>query len=353
MSREYLPGPTVDVHAHVMLEAVEALVAGRPGLAASRQRELASLGAQSASENGAQAADLQPRLTQVDARIEHMDTTGVDAQLVSLSPAQYHYWAEPSLAREIALATNEGVQAHCAARPERLTGLGVVPLQHPGLAVELLEHAMSVGLKGVEISSYALDVDSGQPIELADPRLEPLWSRAAELGALVLVHPFGCTLGARLDRSYLANIVGQPLEHTVALSHLIFAGVFDRHPMLRLLATHGGGYLPGYLGRSDHAWHARTDAHSCAEPPSSYLSRILVDSLVLDPDELARLVARMGADRVLMGSDDPFDMGEADPVSAVRLAGLDETGFAAVVGGNAVRLGLAPTALVASHSSRP
>ena len=345
-------GPTVDVHAHVMLEAVEALVAGQPGLAESRRRELGSLGARSAAENGALAADLQPRLTEVDARIAHMDVAGVDAQLVSVSPAQYHYWAEPSLAREVGLAVNEGVRAHCAARPGRLTGLGVVPLQHPDLAVELLEHAVSLGLQGIEVSTYALDVVSGLPLELADPRLEPLWGRAAELGALVLVHPFGCTLGARLDRSYLANVVGQPLEHTIALSHLIFGGVFDRHPALRLLATHGGGYLPAYLGRSDRAWRVRDDAHSCAEPPSSYLSKILVDSLVLDPGELARLVARMGADRVLMGSDDPFDMGEPDPVSSVRLAGLGEADVASVVGGNAVRLGLAPAGL-ASGSSRP
>lgn len=300
---EGLPGPTVDVHAHVMVKAVDALVAGQPGLAAAQQRELASLGACSATENGAQAQDLLPRLTEVDVRIAHMDAAGVDAQLVSLSPAQYHYWAEPSLAREVSIAANEGVAAHCAARPDRLTGVGVVPLQHPELAVELLEHAMSVGLKGIEVSTYALDENSGHPIELADPRLEALWGRAADLGALVLVHPFGCTLGARLDRSYLAHVVGQPLEHTVALSHLIFGGVFDRHPTLRVLATHGGGYLPTYLGRSDHAWQARRDAHSCAERPSSYLGNILVDSLVLDPGELARLMARMGADRVLMGTD--------------------------------------------------
>ena len=338
-----LPGPSVDVHAHVMLAAAEALVAGQPGLAAAQRRELASLGARSAAENGALARDLQPRLTEVDARVAHMDVAGIDTQLVSLSPAQYHYWAGPSLAREVGIAVNEGVLAHCAARPGRLTGLGAVPLQHPDLAVELLEHAMSLGLKGIEVSTYALDADTGEPIELADPRLDALWGRAADLEALVLVHPFGCTLGARLDRSYLANVVGQPLEHTVALSHLIFGGVFDRHPALRLLATHGGGYLPAYLGRSDRAWHARSDAHGCAEPPSSYLARILVDSLVLDPNELARLVARMGAERVLMGSDDPFDMGEDDPVSALRRAGLREDEFAAVVGGNAVRLGLVPT----------
>ena len=207
----------------------------------------------------------------------------------------------------------------------------------------MLEQARYLGIKGNQITTYAPDPSTGGTIELSDQRLEGLWTRASELDALVLVHPFGCTLGARLDRSYLANIVGQPLEHTVALSQLIFGGVLDRHPALRLLATHGGGFLPSYLGRSDHAWHARSDAHTCVLPPSSYLGQILVDSLVLDPGELRRLVARMGAERVLLGSDYPFDMGEADPVASLRAAGLDPSDFRAVAGGNAVRLGLAPT----------
>lgn len=325
-----------------MLPAVEQMVAGQPGLAANQKREVGFLGVESAAENTLLMRDLFPRLVDVDARLAQMDATGVDAQLVSVSPAQYHYWAEAGLSREIAIAINEGLRDHCATHPGRLTGVGTVPLQHPDVAVELLEHAMSLGLKGVEISTYAQDPRTGEPIELSDPQLDPLWRRATELDALVLIHPFGCTLGARLNRSYLANVVGQPLEHTVALSQLIFGGVLDRHAELRLLATHGGGYLPSYLGRSDRAWHARTDAHTCASTPSSYLSRILVDSLVLDPGELRRLVARMGAERVLLGSDYPFDMGEDDPVAALRAAGLTPAEFRAVAGGNAARLGLAP-----------
>ena len=325
-----------------MLADVERLVAGRPGLIANQRRELGFLGAASATENNLQMEALLPRLTDAALRLAHMDATSVDAQLVSVSPGQYHYWAGAGLAREVASATNEGVRSHCASSPRRLSGVGTVPLQHPDLAVEMLEHAMSLGLKGIEVSTYAPDPGTGGIIELSDPRLEALWTRASELDALVLVHPFGCTLGARLDRSYLANIVGQPLEHTVALSQLIFGGVLDRHPALRLLATHGGGFLPSYLGRSDHAWHARSDAHTCALPPSSYLGQILVDSLVLDPGELRRLVARMGAERVLLGSDYPFDMGEDDPLATLRAAGLDPSDFRAVAGGNAVRLGLAP-----------
>ena len=326
----------------MLLPEVEALVAGQPALAATQRRETNALGVESAVENHALMRRLVPRLVEPAARIAHMDAVGLHAQLVSVAPSQYHYWAEAGLAGELSVAVNEGVRSHCSTHPGRLSGLGVVPLQHPELAVGLLEHAMGLGLQGVEVSTHALGLRTGEPVELSDPAFEPLWQRAAELGALVLVHPFGCTLGARLDRSYLANVVGQPLEHTVALSHLIFAGVFDRHPGLRLLATHGGGYLPAHLGRSDRAWHARSDAHTCARPPSAYLDRILVDSVVLDPHELARLVGRMGADRVLLGSDYPFDMGEEDPLEALRQAGLTPDDRRAVAGGNALRLGLGP-----------
>ena len=172
--------------------------------------------------------------------------------------------------------------AHIAGAPERLLGLGLVPLQHPELVVAALEYAVvELELAGVEISSSAGDV------ELSDSRLEPFWTRAEELDAVVFLHPFGCTLDERLDRYYLSNTVGQPTENAVALSHLIFSGVLDRHPGLRIVAAHGGGYLPGYIGRSDHAWHVRPEAHGCAEPPSSYLRRLWFDSLVHDAAALS------------------------------------------------------------------
>lgn len=153
---------------------------------------------------------------------------------------------------------NEATAAHCAAAPKRLRGLGLVPLQHPDMAVEALDDALGHGLLGVEISSHA----PGR--ELSDPAYEALWTRAEESGAVLFLHPFGCTLDERLDRWYLSNTVGQPTENAVALSHLIFSGVLDRHPGLKLIAAHGGGYLPTHIGRSDHAWTARSDAGAAA-----------------------------------------------------------------------------------------
>jgi aminocarboxymuconate-semialdehyde decarboxylase len=190
----------------------------------------------------------------------------------------------------------------------------------------------------VEISSHAPGFDGSRTVELSDPRLADFWARAEETGAVVFVHPFGCTLDERLDQWYLSNTVGQPTENAVALSHLVFSGVLDRHPGLRVVAAHGGGYLPTHIGRSDHAWRARADAHGCAHPPSTYLRRLYFDSLVHDPHVLRELVRVAGADRVLLGSDYPFDMGADDPLGALRAAGLPDIHHDAVRGANAAAL---------------
>ncbi len=322
----------IDVHAHVLLPAVEAAVAGQPGHDEHKELDARRNGPESLSVSGRMVAERLNRLTEVSTRLADMDAAGVDVQLVSPSPSHYHYWAGPALAGHAHRLANEGVAEHCSRAPGRLLGLGLVPLQHPELAVEVLDHALSLGLRGVEISSHAPDR------ELSDPAYEPLWARAAATGAVLFLHPFGCTLDERLDRWYLSNIVGQPTENAVALSHLVFSGVLDRHPGLRVVAAHGGGYLPTHLGRADHGWRVRPDARGCAEPPSSYLRRMWFDSLVHDPAVLRHLVEAVGADRVLLGSDHPFDMGADAPVAALRAAGLDPAAFAAISGGNAAAL---------------
>ncbi|WP_121750935.1 amidohydrolase family protein [Streptomyces sp. E2N166] len=325
--------PTVDVHAHVLLPAIDALVEGRPGLTEARALDARRNGQAALAVSGPMVRERFPRLTEVTVRLAAMDAQGVDVQLVSPSPSHYHYWADEPTAEKVYRLANEATAAHCAAAPDRLLGLGLVPLQHPELAVEALDHALAQGLLGVEISSHA----PGR--ELSDPAYEPFWIRAGETGALLFLHPFGCTLDERLDQWYLSNTVGQPTENAVALSHLIFSGVLDRHPGLKLIAAHGGGYLPTHVGRSDHAWSARADAGAgCAHPPSSYLKRLYFDSLVHDPYVLRELVRVAGADRVLLGSDFPFDMGTEDPLGALRAAQLPEADFHAVRGGTAAAL---------------
>ncbi|MEU3956544.1 amidohydrolase family protein [Streptomyces achromogenes] len=327
------PSPTVDVHAHLLLPEAEALVDGLPGLAEARALDARRNGPAALAVNGPMVRDRLPKLTDTGARLAAMDAQGVDVQLVSPSPSHYHYWTDEDTAEKLYRLVNEATAAHCSAAPDRLRGLGLVPLQHPRQAVRALDHALAQGLAGVEISSHA----PGR--ELSDPAYEPFWSRAEDTGALLFLHPFGCTLDERLDRWYLSNTVGQPTENAVALSHLIFSGVLDRHPGLKVIAAHGGGYLPTHIGRSDHAWSARADARAgCAHPPSSYLRRLYFDSLVHDPYVLRELVRVAGADRVLLGSDFPFDMGTEDPVGALRAARLPEADFHAVRGGNAAAL---------------
>ncbi|MEU5882116.1 amidohydrolase family protein [Spirillospora sp. NPDC047279] len=322
----------VDVHAHVLLPQIERAVAGAPGHAEHKALDARRNGAASLEVSGRMVRERIPRLTQVPVRLADMDAAGVDVQIVSPSPSHYHYWAGRDLARTVWTLAGEGVAAHCAEAPGRLHGLGLVPLQHPDLAVEALDHALSLGLKGVEISSHA----PGR--ELSEPGLEPFWERAAATGAVVFLHPFGCTLDERLDRWYLSNIVGQPAENAVALSHLIFSGVLDRHPALKVVAAHGGGYLPVYLGRADHGWAVRPEARGCAEPPGTYLRRLWFDSLVHDAATLRALVAAAGADRVVLGSDHPFDMGVDDPLARLHAAVTDPGDRAAIGGGNALAL---------------
>jgi aminocarboxymuconate-semialdehyde decarboxylase len=331
----------IDVHAHAIFPQLQGMVTdGDPdGFAAHQALEAVRNGAESLAASGVMVRESFPQLTQLPRRLADMDAGGVDMQLVSPSPSHYYPFLGIDLARTVARAANEAVRDLVAQAPERLAGLGLIALQHPDLAVDLLDHAVvECGLRGVEISSFAPSTDHS--IELSDARLEPFWTRAEELGAIVFLHPFGCSLDERLDRYYLSNTVGQPVENAVALSHLIFSGVLDRHPKLILIAAHGGGYLPTFLGRGDHAWQVRPEAKGCANVPSSYLKSLYFDSLVHTDDALRALVATAGADRVLMGSDYPFDMGVPDPVARLESAGLGRDETAAIARGNAVSLGI-------------
>jgi aminocarboxymuconate-semialdehyde decarboxylase len=175
--------------------------------------------------------------------------------------------------------------------------------------------------------------------ELSDPAFASFWKKAEELGVLVVIHPNGFTEGSRLSRFYFNNVIGNPLETTIALHYLIFDGVLERHPNLKILAVHGGGYLASYSGRIDHAWGARSDAKAdLPYPPTTYLKRIYFDTVVFTLHQLQELVRLYGAEHILMGTDYPFDMADYDPVGHVCGAGLDAVAVAAICGANTKRL---------------
>jgi aminocarboxymuconate-semialdehyde decarboxylase len=216
-----------------------------------------------------------------------------------------------------------------------LVGIGTVPMQDGHEAArELGRGVRQLGFKGVEVLTNV----GGR--ELSDEAFAPFWAKAEELGALVVVHPNGFTEGKRLSRFYFNNIVGNPLETALALHYLIFDGVLERHPNLKILAVHGGGYLGSYSGRIDHAWGARNDCRAnLPQPPTHYLKKIYVDSVVFTPHQLEALVKVFGADHVLMGTDYPFDMGEFDPIGHIAWVDqFDEATIAAIAGGNAKRV---------------
>jgi len=189
------------------------------------------------------------------------------------------------------------------------------------------------GFKGVEILTNV----AGR--ELSDPAFAPFWAKAEELGALVFIHPNGFTEASRLSRFYFNNVIGNPLETTIALHYLIFDGVLERHPNLKILAVHGGGYLASYSGRIDHAWGARSDAHgTLPKPPGEYLRKIYFDTVVFTPHQLRALIDTYGVDHVVMGTDYPYDMAEYEPIEHLVSAGLDASSLAAIAGLNAKKL---------------
>jgi predicted TIM-barrel fold metal-dependent hydrolase len=324
---------TVDVHAHLAVPAADALLEGEPGLLQQRQIDAATQGPSSLKVNLQQLSTIGPKLVDLDLRLTAMDAARVDVQAVSPLPLP-HAWADRDLATRLIAATNEGVSAFCAQQPDRLLPVGTVSLQHPDLAVGQLESAIrDHGMRGVQISTAA-----GPGRELDDPELADFWAAAEELGTAVFIHPWGCTLGERLNAYYLFNSVGNPAETALALSRIVFSGLLERHPALKIWSAHGGGYLASYMVRADHAWEARPDAHTTAEPPSALLRRTFVDSLVYTPGQLRHLVASMGAGQVTLGSGYPFDIGVDDPVDRLLAAGFDDATATAIRGGNAARL---------------
>ncbi len=328
------PALTVDVHCHLLTLEVERLVSSCPEKQAEPAAQLRMYGPESVEHNRTLFASLMPQLTDISERLRRMDAMGVDIQVISPSPNQYYYWADVDLAKQIVATQNDHLASVCAAHPERLRGLGNVALQHPELSVQQLTDCVKkFGLRGVEISSAV------NGLELSDSRFERFWSKAEELGCLVFIHPLGTSLGDRVNRYYLGNMIGQPLETTIALSHLIFGGVLDRYPGLKICAAHGGGYLPSYTGRSDHGHAVRPEAAKIKHKPSEYLKRIYFDSLVYTTEGLRHLIEEVGVKQVMIGTDYPFDMGSYDPHSQIAgVAGLSQQERDQILGGNAARL---------------
>jgi aminocarboxymuconate-semialdehyde decarboxylase len=265
-------------------------------------------------------------------RLEDMDRLGIDHQALSPPPIMFCYWAEPKAAQAFARLQNDNVADIAARHPRRFSGMATVPLQDPALAVAELRYARErLGLKAVEIGT----VPGGRDFD--DPALFDFFEACRDLDVSVFVHPASPLIGQeRLTKYYFPLIVGNPLETALAISKLIFGGVLERLPTLRICFAHGGGAFPFTLGRLDYGWSVREEGPATIpKPPREYARLLYFDSLSHGPRNLKFIVDEFGAERVMLGSDYPFDMGAPDPVAFVAQAGLDAGARTAIEGANA------------------
>ena len=309
---------TIDVHAHCAFTEAVALLDGPAALPPPVR--------------GADEAVIE-----IERRFAAMDAQAVDMEVLSINPIWYD--RDRDLAGKIVKIQNEKLAELCAAHSDRFAGFASLTLQAPDLAVQELETAVrKQGLKGAAIGG---SVDG---VAFSDPKFNPVWAKAEELGVPLFIHPTGIPeLGKKLaGNGWLTNTIGYPLETTIALSHLIFEGTFDRFPKLKVIAAHGGGFLPSYADRSDHA--CLVSPTSCnpniqlKKAPTEYLKQIYFDSLVFTPEAIRHLVAQVGASQVLLGSDYPYPF-QLNPVDHIFASeSLSDDHKADILGRTAARL---------------
>jgi len=301
---------TIDVHAHCSIPEAVALLnrrVERPGLL----------------------------LSGVQDRLNAIDEQGIDMEALSINP--FWYGADRDVAAEVIRIQNEKLAEISASYPDRFVAFTTVALQHPDLAIEQLETGIKrYGLRGVSAGCIVGE------LELADPKFHPFWAKVEEMGALVFIHPQGTpALESRLKGSgVLENVIGNPLDTTIALSHLIFEGTLDRFPGLKICAAHGGGYLPSYAARSDAGIVTFPERFtvSLKKRPTEYLRQLYFDSLIFTPEMLRHLIAEAGASQIMLGTDYPFPWTQTSVDHILATPELTDDEREAILGGTAATL---------------
>lgn len=322
----------IDIHCHVINPAVDEMV--KHVFSPDREPAMKFASPLSRETNRRQNENIWACLTTVEQRLRDMDKMGVDVQAISSSPAQFMYWLDPELGARTARAVNENLASIVARHPDRFVALANVPLQSADAATAELEYCIKeLGFRGVEIGTNI----AGREVSRG---LDKFWGKVQELGVMVFMHPNGFTGGERLADHYFNNVIGNPLDTTVAVGHLVFDGVLERFPKLKIVSAHGGGYIAHYPGRMDHVWGARVDARTqLKKKPRQSLAKLYFDTIVFDRDQLRHLVNLWGADHILVGTDYPYDMGWYDPHGFVDgCAFLKDADRAAIKGLNAAKL---------------
>jgi len=326
---------TIDIHCHL------ATPASRPLVDAHRRPEYEPydyfMGQDSKEHNKVMYPSIIEQLTDPAARIEHMDRMGVDVQGLATFVSEYFYWAPARACAEAARIQNDNLAAIAAENPERFVAMGAtVPMQDVDLAIAEMDRAVDeLGFKGLQIGGT---IDGHN---LDEPRFRPFWAAVEAKEIPVILHPSGYPEGLRFGDYFLTNCIGNPLETMVAATRMIFSGLFEDHPGIELVLLHGGGYLPFYCSRADHTWEVRPETRVKIpdHPPSNYMKKLFYDTMVFQPLYLRHLIEIVGVDRVMLGTDYPFDMAETDPRGLIAdTEGLTDEDREAISGGNATRL---------------
>ena len=331
------PWRTIDIHCHCMVPEANAMVLKATGIPGGGETPNANAHVNALTKSiQPQRGKIDfPKLTDLDTRLADMDRDGIDVQVISPYPGHFVYAAPPEVARDSCHMVNDHIAGMVAKHPDRLMGMGTVPLQDPGMAVtELNRTVKELGFRGVELCTNVRGVD------LTRAGLEKFFARVEELGVMIFLHPFGTSLVGRMEDHYFPNTIGHPLDSALCVGHLVFDGYLERFPELKICIAHGGGYIPGYWGRFDHAFAHREDCRvTIKKQPSEYLKKLYFDTVVFDERELKHLIEIWGADHIMLGTDYPFDMAEPDPVGLLgRIKGVSKKDMALVAGGNAARL---------------
>jgi aminocarboxymuconate-semialdehyde decarboxylase len=310
---------TIDVHAHCLIEEAQTLL----GITTRDAR-------------------FGPGIDEVGAqRLQVMDEQGIDVEALSINPTWYR--AERAVAERVVSIQNERLAEYCAINPDRFVAFAAVALQFPDLAAQQLEHAVKqLGLRGAAVGATVGDD------EFADPKFHPFWAKAEQLGVLLFVHPQGTPDVARRlgGNGWLGNTIGNPLDTTIALSHLIFEGTLDRFPGLKLCSAHGGGYLPSYAARSDYALRIHPEMDTgvpLQKRPSEYLRQMYFDTLIFTSEALRHLAAEVGVSQLMLGTDHPYPWQPASVDHILEAEGFSDDERIAMLGANAgQQLGIAP-----------
>ena len=324
---------TIDSHCHLHINKAEETVSGLVDI--QDIPLLRWVSDHTRKVNQKQMKDRFIEITDIESRFNIMEEQGIDFQIISPTPNQAYYWVEGEKGFDAIRQVNDGISEAVNKYPKKFSGMCTIPLQNIDEALKELERCKNnLGYKAIQI----LTCIHGK--EVSDPYFKTFWSEVEKEQMTVFLHPNGFPQGERFTNHYFSNVICNPFETAVAIQRLIFDGILEKHPNLKIYCAHGGGYLPSYHARMDHAWGARSDCREIINnPPSYYLSKLFFDTVVFSYEQLIYLVKLYGYQNIIMGTDYPFDMADSDPVGHVmNCPEINDLAKKAIVGGNALKL---------------